>query len=269
MDNCMSGLKNTVLPYLNLSYLTFREVEKEIARLPALILPLGGCEAYGECSCLGTVSACVEVIAAALSSKLRLLLAPTLAFGCSTPYSAFGGSAGVKARTLTNILCEAIRQWYGQGFRAVILIDGLFNNDEPVNQALRKLKNVKPKMKILVFSLQRDERVRAFIGQHVQGKEYGRTEYGLSSLAAFIDPGLVRQPQKNQTAAIAPDLKCFDAWRKRGADPERYRKLFPNASTGSSVCQCNAAFGKELFDFILQLLIATVTPLLAPDRSPT
>jgi len=149
----MPGLKNTVQSHLNLSHLTFQEVEKEIAGNPALILPLGGCEPYGEYGTLGTVSAVVEALATALSSKLHLLLAPTQAFGCSTPYSAFGGSAGLKARTLTNILCETIRQWYGQGFRAVIIIDGQFDNSEAVDQALRRLKNVKPEMKICAFSL--------------------------------------------------------------------------------------------------------------------
>lgn len=266
MDNCMSGLINTVQPYLRLSHLTFREVEKEIARCPALILPLGGCEPCGECGTLGTASAVVEAMATALSSKLHLLLAPTLAFSCSTPYSAFGGGAGVKPRTLTNILCETSRHWYGQGFRTVILLDGLFDNGEAVDKALRRLKNIKPEMTIFAFAFQRDERVRAFIGQHIQGKEYGRTEYGLSSLAACIDPGLVRQPQKNQTAAIAPDLKCFDTWRKRGADPERYRKLFPSAFAGSRTFPSDAAFGKELFAFILQLLVDTLTPVIKSHK---
>ena len=264
----MPGLKNTVQSHLNLSHLTFQEVEKEIAGNPALILPLGGCEPYGEYGTLGTVSAVVEALATALSSKLHLLLAPTQAFGCSTPYSAFGGSAGLKARTLTNILCETIRQWYGQGFRAVIIIDGQFDNSEAVDQALRRLKNVKPEMKICAFSLQRDERVRAFIGQHVQGKEYGRTEYGLSSLAAFIDPGLVREPKKNSPLTKAPDPECYTTWRKRGADPEHYRKLFPNASAGNSACRFNVDFGENLFDFILQLLIAAVATLSSSGRSP-
>ena len=267
MDNCMSGLINTVQPYLRLSHLTFREVEKEIARCPALILPLGGCEPCGECGTLGTASAVVEALATALSSKLHLLWLRRSRLAVQRP-TAHSGGAGVKPRTLTNILCETGRQWYGQGFRTVILLDGLFDNGEAVDKALRRLKNIKPEMKIFAFAFQRDERVRAFIGQHIQGKEYGRTEYGLSSLAACIDPGLVRQPQKNQTAAIAPDLKCFDTWRKRGADPERYRKLFPSAFAGSRTFPFDAAFGKELFDFILQLLVAAVAPLLAPDRSP-
>jgi creatinine amidohydrolase/Fe(II)-dependent formamide hydrolase-like protein len=257
----MAKAKKTVRSPYDLSRLTFGEVEKEIARLPALIVPLGGCEPYGEGGTLGAASACAETLAAALSAKLHMLLAPTLAYGCSTPYGAFGGNAGVKQRTLINILGETVRQWYGQGFRTVIIVDGVFDNGDAVDAALRRLNDSNARLKAISFSLQRDERIRAFIGHHLQEKEFGRTEYGILSLAAFIDPDLARPSDKKNRSAAPMDAERFRTWRKRGADPGQFRKLFPNAaSTGA--CKYDADFGKELFDFILQLLVDTASPLL-------
>ena len=111
-------------------------------------------------------------------------------------------------------------------------------------------------MKIITFSLQRDERVRAFIARHVQGKEFGRTEYGMLSLAASIDPALVRQTGKKDAA----DTDRYETWRRRGADPEQYRKLFPDCSSSNAAHRFDPDFGKELFNFIVQLLVDTTKP---------
>jgi len=262
----MAGVKKSVRSRFSLSRLTFREVEKELSRFPALILPLGGCEPYGECGCLGMASACVEALATALSEKLHLLLAPVQMYGCSTAYGAFGGTAGVKPRTLTNILCETVRRWYQQGFRTIIIVDALFDNGGAVDPALRRLKNTNPDMRIIPFSLQRDERIRAFIGRHVRTKEPGRTEYGILSLAAFIDPDLVRATNKNHAAAAEVDAERYWTWRKRGADPEQYRKLFPDCSSSGTVCRFDPDFGRELFGFIFQLLVDTVAPFIKSNQ---
>ena len=239
-----------------LSRCTFREVEQALSRLPVLILPLGGCEPYGACGSLGAATACAEALATALSEKIDALHAPALAFGCSTAYAAFGGTAGVKPRTMTNILCETIRRWSIQGFRTIIIIDSLFDNSEAVEAALKRLKNTSPGMKIISFPLQHDEQVRAFIGRHVQGKESGRTEYGMLSLAAYIDPSLVRQTGRNDAAAAA-DTYRYGKWRRKGADPEQFRRLFPECSVSGTACRFDPDFGKELFGFIVQRLVDT------------
>ena len=252
-------------PYA-IARLTFREVAKECERLPAIILPIGGCEPYAELGALGVASVCADALGDALSAKLRLLLAPALAYGCSIPYMAFEGSAGVKPRTMTNMLCETIRGWYFQGFKAVVIIDALADTGEATDLALRRLKTSHPDRKVFLLPLQRDQRIRAFIGNHVPGKELGRTEYGMLSMAAFIDPALVRAGDTGTPVAARsqPDMERFRTWRKRGADPQQFRKLFPAASSSSIAHRYDADFGRVLFEYILQVLIDTVTPLLEP-----
>lgn len=245
----------------SLSRLTFREVEGELGRLPALVAPFGGCEPYGEFGALGVAALCAKAVASALASKLRIILAPTLAYGCSTAAKAFGGSAGVKPRTLTNIVCETFRMWYFQGFRIFIIIDSLADNHEAIGCALRRLARSNPDLKAVMFSLQHDERIREFIGKHQPGRELGRSEFGLLSMAAFIDASLVRGPDADPSDVFVPELERFQTWRKRGADPQQYRKLFPHASSSTIAGRFNAEFGRELFAFILQLLEETVAPL--------
>ncbi|MCU0608798.1 MAG: creatininase family protein, partial [Chitinispirillaceae bacterium] len=152
-------------PNYSLARLTFPEVESMLAHSRTLIVPLGGCEPCGETGCLGIATICAEHLAAALSSSLKIMCAPAIPIGCSTPYMAFGGTAGVSPRTLTNMLCETLRQYFFQGFTKVILIDLLADNSDAVDLALRRLKNSHPACTAMVFAVQRDERVRAFIAK--------------------------------------------------------------------------------------------------------
>lgn len=240
---------------LNLSRLTFCEVEKEIERLPALVVPLGGCEPWGRSGTLGVASACSDALANALSEKLQVLCAPVFGPGCSTPFMSFGGTAGVKQRTLGNIFCETVRMWFFQGLRIIVAINTLAENNAALILAEKRLKISHPDCMVVLFSLHHDARVRAFIARHQPGPEPGRTEFGMLSMAAWIDPDLVRGPVKDEVPATAwPDADRFKKWHKRGADPEQFRKLFPNGSSSPIAAGFNAGFGKRLFEYILQTL---------------
>jgi creatinine amidohydrolase/Fe(II)-dependent formamide hydrolase-like protein len=257
---------------LNISRLTWHEVEKEIKQHGTLIVPLGGCEPWGGSGTFGVASACAETLANALSEKMKILCSPVLAFGCSTPFQSFGGTAGIKPRTLTNIVCETMRAWFFQGFRTIVVIDALTENREALVLAGKRLKASHPDRSISVFPVQQDARVRAFIAGHRPGQELGRTEYGMLSMAAWIDPGLVRETEKGKTSGIVPpDAGRFRQWHKKGADPEQFRKLFPDGSSSTIAAGFDAGFGKTLFEYILTLLEDNVASLVHPhsmNRKP-
>ena len=84
--------------------------------------------------------------------------------------------SGIKPRVFTNILCETMRLWRYQGIRLFILIDGLMDNDEAIDAAIRRMGRSDPDAVIRRISLQRDERVRARVAQRFPGKEVGRAE---------------------------------------------------------------------------------------------
>jgi creatinine amidohydrolase/Fe(II)-dependent formamide hydrolase-like protein len=250
-----------------ISHLTFPEIERTIARVPALILPLGGCEPYADFGALGIPSACVDTLAQAFSSKSGIMVAPTLTYGCSTPYSAFGGTAGIKPRTLANILCEIVRRWHRQGISMLVVIDGVFDNREPVGQALRRLEKSCPALKVAVLSLHSDERIRAFTALRQSGKELFRAEYGMVSMAAFIDPAQVREPERERSEKPLEPPERYRTWRKRGSDPDRFRKLSPTCSLSAIAPMYDADFGGELFGYILHLLDEIVAPFVKSHHS--
>lgn len=239
---------------LALSRLTFSEIEQEIRRLPALIIPLGGCEPYGSLGSMGVASAVAEALAWELSRKIRLLCAPVISYGNSTAFMSFGGSAGTKPRTLTNTVCETMRMWYFQGIRYVIIIDALYENREAIDLALSRLARSNPECKAEAFSIQRDRRVREFVEKNASGSESYRSEYGMLSMAAWIDPGLVRAPAGARSKTAKIDAQRVLTWRKRGGDPEQLRKFAADGSCSEIAAVYSADFGETLFRFILGLL---------------
>ncbi len=196
-----------------------------------------------------------------------MLLAPVLHYGCSTPYSAFGGAAGLKPRTLANALCEILRRLRRQGIGRVVIIDPLFDNGPALEEATARLKKWDRNLLIVTFALQRDARVRAFIGRRCTINEPGRSEFAMLSMASYIDPGLVRTGEageRKDRPVSKPDL--HKKWRRRGADPEQFRALFPDGSTGGEECSPDSAIGRELFEYISAALDETVASLIPPPR---
>jgi creatinine amidohydrolase/Fe(II)-dependent formamide hydrolase-like protein len=255
-------------PFL-LSRLTFPEIERKIARFPALLLPLGGIEPYGAGAALGLASACSEAVASVLSRRHEMLLAPTLHYGCSTPYSDFGGATGMKLRTLTNALCEILRRFRRQGFDSMVIIDPLLDNGPALDEAVNRLKRWDRKLRIVTFGLQREESVKAFIRRRSTIKEFGRSEFAMLSLASYINPRLVQDDTDGGKEMADSTQELYRKWRRRGADPQQFRSLFPDGSAGSGGCRYDSEIGRELFEYIITLIDETIAPLLPPLLSST
>jgi creatinine amidohydrolase/Fe(II)-dependent formamide hydrolase-like protein len=250
----------------DISLLTFPEIEKQIRKNPVLILPLGGCEPFTAFGALGIGTVVVQALAQELSLKTGILVAPPLPYGCSTPYASFSGTAGVKPRTLTNILCETIRMWHFQGMNTILVIDSLAHNGDAVTLAQKRCFCSHPGLTITVYSLEQCDDLRAFIAKETGGEELDRKEFALLSMAAWIDSGLVRPaPEK---AFIASDAirSRFRTWHKRGADPEQLRKFAPGCSCSNSAHRYDPDIGRSLFEYILESLEKIAAGVISPHH---
>jgi len=246
--------------------LTFTEIEAGIKDCSSLIMPLGGAEPYGKYSSMGIATLCASSIAENLSSRLNVMVAPVLPFGCSTAYRAFGGTAGLKPRTFTNLIIDVCRDWIAQGFSSILLIDSLNDNSEALQDAICRLDKIRGGA-VRAFSIQNDQRVRKFVSQIVNGVEYGRSEFMIQAIANYL-----LQNQKScdcGTEKTLPDEKVFRQWKKRGKDPQKYRKLFPDAVSSLFSESCDMNNGREIFSFIIDLLVKEYSSfLLSRKESP-
>ena len=106
--------------------------------------------------------------------------------------------------------------------------------------------------------LQRDGSVLEFAGKFFKTGMPALPAAAMRSLASHLEPGLIR-PAAETPSRAQPPAEIFRTWAKRGMDPQRFRKLYPD---GPVAPPHDAAFGRQLFEFILQLIDAQLSPLI-------
>jgi len=136
-----------------LERLTCLQVKQRINECGAVIVPLGGCEPFGDAGTLGTESVRVLEVAEELSKRCGVLAAPLIPFACSTPFMAFAGAVGVKPRTFVNMLCDILRGYVFQGVNKIFLINAATFNKEPIDEAVRRLAKKYPRVKVVPYNI--------------------------------------------------------------------------------------------------------------------
>ena len=105
--------------------------------------------------------------------------------------------------------------------------------------------------------LQRDAGVLEFAGKRFKTGMPSLPAAVMLSLASHLEPGLIRATEENPLR-MQPPPETFRTWAKRGMDPQRFRKLYPD---GPVPPPHDAGFGGQLFEFIVQLIDAHLAPL--------
>ncbi len=234
---------------LRIDLLSYSKIEQLFADKPALIFPVAGLEPLGGRAAVGANNRCCELIAAALSRKTDTYRTPLLAYGYTTPYSMFGGCSGIKQQIFTSLIYSLLRDYILQGVKYICLVDNTYDNYEPLLGAVKRI-NQRGRAKVFIFSWQREPEIRSFIAQNSLVREPGRSEYGLLSLSSFCAPELIFDSPENSEAK-RNSSESYQVWRRRGRDPQRYRKMFPEGLVGEG--GYDPAFGKELFEKIISL----------------
>ena len=69
---------------MNLSTLTWTEVESYLKTKNSLILPIGSTEQHGPTGLLGTDHLCAEAVSAGVGAKLQMMVAPSVNYGMAS-----------------------------------------------------------------------------------------------------------------------------------------------------------------------------------------
>jgi creatinine amidohydrolase/Fe(II)-dependent formamide hydrolase-like protein len=236
-----------------LDLLTHGQARERLAERPAVILPLGGCEPFGGAGPVGVETLCAGRIAGELSARCRLLCAPPLPFGCSTPFISFPGAAGVKPRTMVNLLCEIIHAYILQGAKHVFLVNAAPFNKPPAAEAAKRVETKYKGVKVSIFD------INTIVGIN---NNIDRADTALLAIAAYLDQEQINISgiNNNRRTSIPPDQ--YRTWKKRGADPQKLKKLFPDGlllSDTNELTNITPQHGKELFDRVVALCVDFAT----------
>jgi len=283
--------------------LTHGQAFERLAARPAVILPLGGCEPFGGAGPIGVETLCAARISDELSVRCRVLAAPPLPFGCSTPFISFHGASGVKPRTFINMLCDIIHAYALQGAARVFLVNAAPFNKTPALEAAKRIEKKYGGVKVFVFDVNTlagtvnntggVDNVNAVNNSrnNKDNTDYraDRADAALLAIAAYlgqepvnVDTSVIDKSGINPTGRKSVTADQYRAWKKRGADPQKLRKLFPEGlllpSDGGGLIDITPQRGKELFDRVAgfmqerieDALTATIpAPCSPPNRRPS
>lgn len=234
--------------------LTSLEIQNVISEKAAVLIPVCGMEPMGEWCASGAAAACCFALCDMLSMKTGILLAPPVLFGLGTPFQAFAGCSGMRPATFEAAMTQMADSYIQQGCAAVYCIDGSSEGDATIRRSVHRVQSHRRAGHVHLLSWQHDKRILEFIkGRSPAYACASRCEYGIISMACVLDKALVRQAAAHASEPAeleAADAK-YTAWRRRGRDPRRLKKLFPVGSILSGPTG-NPQLGRELLEFIAE-----------------
>jgi hypothetical protein len=249
--------------------LTPARVGEFLRARPAVILPLGGCEPFGGAAALGVEALCAGGVSRELSERCRILSAPVIPFGCSTPFISFPGAFGVKPRTFVNMLCEFAGAYIFQGATRVLAVSAAPFNRAPALEAFKRVEAKHGGVRAMLFDINRIAGGADAVARVVPGNpdtRVDREDAALLAMAAYLSGGAPDasavgvRGRVNERGNAGVDE--YIRWRKRGADPQKLRKLFPNGlllpKDGGGEIDVSPERGKEVFERVVGVIEAEI-----------
>ncbi len=197
-----------------------------------LVIPFSSLEPLGETLPFNTFQRVTGAIADKLSEREEFLVAPQITTPFATPLKGFRGVLSLRRTVFMNQLADMVLSSLSWGIKRVLFLDGTCYSKQTVDQAMKKYKRKLPEdFTYGVVAWQSDSNLnRAVKDGAADLSEHWRSEAAAALLFSELTGEAVPQnisPNKNISSQL------FEQWRRRGRDPERLVKYFPNAALSS------------------------------------
>jgi creatinine amidohydrolase len=222
-----------------LADLAWPDVEALLAQDNRLILITGATEQHGRHLPLGTDTVIPQHLAARLSTRSGVPIAPPLPFGMSESHMAFPGTFTLTTDTLQTLYLEIIQSAYRQGWRRLFVLNGHGGNRAAWNWASALAMKVKADLRVHVTHWWAEDAVRALAVQAV-GRNEGHA--GLEETAAMLvsRPHLVKLSEA-EGHPDAPD----GIWSQ---PPDEVRATLPLGAIGANPADATADLGEQMLE---------------------
>lgn len=230
-----------------LADLAWPDVEALLARDDRLLLVTGAAEQHGHHLPLGTDTLIPQHLAARLSARSGVPIAPPIPYGMSEAHMAFPGT--LTTETLQTLYLEIIQSAYRQGWRRLLVLNGHGGNRAAWNWAAPLAMKVKADLRVRVTHWWAEDAVRALAVQAV-GRNEGHA--GLEETAAMLvaRPRLVKLSEA-QGHPDAPD----SIWTQ---PPDEVRAALPLGTIGANPADATADLGEQMLDRLTREYLALI-----------
>ena len=171
-----------------LNHLSWPEVRLHLERDPRLILPVGALDHHGPHLPLGANTLIAERVARTLSSRLRIVVAPTFHYGLTKPdWTPYAGTSTLRRKTFHRAINELLTSWDDHGIAEVVVITA--QRHEPHLESLLTALTSNSTTEVV-------DLMTIDVGDLVEGRpEHERGGELETSLLLHLAPGLVRMDE--------------------------------------------------------------------------
>jgi len=186
---------------MQVANMTWQEYEKEVPNR-VILLPVGSLEQHGPHLPLSVDIVIPTNFARMVDEEVGCVVLPTIAYGYkSQPTSGggqlFPGTTSLDANTLINLVLDILRETYRHGGRKFVLINGHYENEAFIIEAVDLFLRSAQDVKILILSwwnLVSDDMVDyLFEGAGFPGWDTEHAAITETSLMLYFAPELVRE----------------------------------------------------------------------------
>ncbi|HEX2957901.1 MAG TPA: creatininase family protein [Chitinispirillaceae bacterium] len=238
-----------------ITLLSTTEIENYLHNNQSLIIPLGGLEPFGCIGAIGIPGMCSDSLAVELAVQCGSLVAPMLPYASSPLFKAFHGCVSMGSSGYEVILSSICNSFIYQGFKKILLLQSSLMPDDALGLVLKRVKNSRNSGDVQLYNWQVDQRILTFLKKESGAESFERLEQAQIHLATYINKEYIRSDDFAGGGSQVTSQQ-YKTWKKRGADPHKYRKLFPSgisAKIGSG--NLSSDLGKRLFQYILECMI--------------
>ncbi|MCK5163328.1 MAG: creatininase family protein [Desulfobacula sp.] len=227
---------------------TWCEVEDYLKAQKDIIIPIGSMEQHGPMGLIGTDSICPEVVAAGISEKIKVMIAPTLQIGMSQHHLSFPGSMTLRPTTMIALIKDVILSLAGHGFTHLFFLNGHGGNVDSIKAAFSEIYAEHSLLKrpssshLHLCNWYDGKRVEALGNKYFEGVKGHHATPSEISLSFYAYPNAVKKADLTPKVAPVNDFRdCFD-----------FQNNFPDGRIGSDSSLASIDIGKELFEGAVQ-----------------
>ncbi len=226
-----------------LADLTWPDVEALLVTDDRLLIVTGATEQHGRHLPLGTDNIIPLTIAARLSARTQVPIAPVINYGMSEAHMAFPGTFTLTEDTLKALYLEVVQSAYRQGWRRIFVLNGHGGNRAAWEWVAALATKIKADLKVYLSHWWTEELVRDFARETV-GRNEGHA--GLEETAAVLltRPHLVRLSRAEGQEDISEEI-----WSQ---SPEAVRAALPSGAIGLNPAEATADFGEQMVERLVR-----------------
>ncbi len=250
----LSDLKQSSL---RLDLLTWTEVERYLDNCKGVILPVGSTEQHGPTGAIGTDALTAQSVALEVSSRSKVIVAPTQPYGMAEHHLGFPGTMSLKPSTLLSLIHDLLVSLAMHGFERIYIINGHGGNIATLKSAFAQAYRTVSKMDLPSLNSFRCKLANWFMVPEVFNEAkllYGDNEGQHATpseiaLTLYLEPILLEKQYALPKSAPSGPIYDYKDFRRR----------YPDGRMGSDPFLANPDHGKILLDKAASALTRDLT----------